>query len=189
MNSQEDFLKRLITALENAKIPYMVSGSVGSSLHGRPRATNDVDIVISPTSEQLDNFTASLGKDYYVSQDAAREAFNRNSMFNIIDTQTGWKADLIIRRDRPYSIEEFRRRRTVKMMGVEIWTLSPEDVILSKLEWSKDRQSEHQSQDALGVAVVQWDNLDIEYLQKWAAQLNIADQLRKLLDKAKKLKK
>lgn len=56
MTSQDDFLKRLARVLGDSSIPYMVSGSFGSSFHGQPRATRDVDIVIAPTEQQLLQF-------------------------------------------------------------------------------------------------------------------------------------
>jgi hypothetical protein len=49
---------------------------------------------------------------YYISPESAREALARRSMFNVIDFDEGWKADLIVRKDRPFSIEELRRRPT-----------------------------------------------------------------------------
>jgi hypothetical protein len=188
MNSQGDFLKCLIAFFEKSTIPYMISGSVASSFHGEPRATNDVDIVIVVTKSQLHEFVQSLGKEYYVSAVAAENALRHNSMFNVIDIKTGWKADIIIRRPRPFSEEEFCRRCTVEMMGQKVWVLSPEDAIVSKLEWSKDRESERQLQDAVGVAFVQWERLDRAYLQKWAKQLHIEELLQKVLSKAQLLR-
>lgn len=160
----------------------MISGSVASSFHGEPRATNDVDIVIGATPSQLHKFVQSLGREYYVSAAAAENALQHNSMFNVVDIQTGWKADIIIRKPRPFSEEEFCRRRSVEMMGQKVWVLSPEDAIISKLEWSKDRESQRQLQDAVGVAFVQWDRLDLAYLQRWAKQLHIEELLQKVLD-------
>src|SRR2546423_709510 len=105
--SQEEFLTQIAQLLEAAAIPFMVAGSHSSSYHGQPRATNDVDFVIDPTSEQLDRFLALLGDRHYVSPAAAREALSGRSMFNVIDFAEGWKADFIIRKDRPFSVEEF----------------------------------------------------------------------------------
>ena len=105
-------------------------------------------------------------------------------MFNIIDMESGWKADLIIRKPRAFSREEFDRRRRVDLFGHGFWVVSPEDVILSKLEWIKDRKSEVQYADALGVAVVQYHSLDHRYLQKWATELGVADSLDRVLKEA-----
>ena len=73
------------------------------------------------------------------------------------------------------------------MLGIQVSAISPEDAILSKLEWSKESQSERQFHDALGVAVVQWQRLDKAYLRKWAQELSVADLLETLLNHAEKL--
>lgn len=185
--SQKDFLTRLVVKLENAGIPYMISGSLGSSLHGEPRATNDIDLIITPTGRQLNTFIQSLSEGYYVSSEAAQEAFRNQCMFNVIDYETGWKADFIIRKNRPFSLEEFKRRIQREIAGVQVFVVSPEDVILSKLEWSKDGESERQLRDALGVAGVQWEILDKEYLRKWARELKVEDLLENILRNAEKL--
>lgn len=181
MISQNEFLQKVVNALNISKIPYMLSGSMCSSFHGHPRATNDVDIVIDPTKEQLLRFVASLGKNYYASKEAALQALENNLMFNIIDIQAGWKADIIIIKKRAYSKQEFSRRKDVNVMGMNISLVSPEDSILSKLEWSKDRESQTQYKDALGVLRIQGDLLDFDYLKKWAKKLNVEASLEQLL--------
>ncbi len=189
MTSQDGFLKKLIKVLDDCSIPYMISGSFGSSYHGQPRATKDIDIVIAPTEKQLLQFVESLGEDYYVSLEAVRDAFTNNSMFNIIDSLSGWKADFILRKARAFSRQEFERKCIAEIGDIGVWVTSPEDIILSKLEWSKDRQSERQFGDALGVAVVQWDRLDVDYLRKWAKELQVRDSLEQLLEQAGRLVK
>jgi len=187
--SQKDFLLRLVSRLQACGIPYMISGSLGSSVHGEPRATNDVDLVIAPMARQLEAFIESLGDDYYVSPTAAKEALRARSIFNVIDHETGWKADLIIRKERAFSVEEFSRRRAANILGTEAMVVSAEDAILSKLEWAKQTGSEVQLRDALGVAVVQWASLDRGYLQKWASELGVGDLLETLLSHAAKLER
>jgi len=181
MTSQGGFLQLLIGELSRHGIAYMVSGSVCSSLHGEPRATRDVDIVIVGAEDKVLDFVQSLGRDYYVSLDAVRDALARRTMFNVIDSRSGYKADFVIRKDRRFSREEFGRRRTTKIAGLDVWVTSPEDTILTKLEWGKDSQSEQQFRDALGVAVVQWDHLDRDYLRKWAKELQVESSLEQLL--------
>ncbi len=185
MTTQRESLFRLLGFLDKTGIPYMVAGSTGSSFHGKPRATQDTDIVIDPAEDQLQRLMALFGDSYYVSREAALEALHRRTMFNVIDMDGGWKVDLIIRKDRPFSLEEFRRRRQMRMTGQPIWVVSVEDTILSKLEWTKGRQSDVQYSDALGVAVAQWETLDIEYLRQWAKQLEVEDALTRLLNEAK----
>src|SRR5438309_2840532 len=102
--SREEFFRSLITLLGQAGIPFMVTGSYGSSHYGKPRTTYDLDLVIDPTAEQLAKFCALAGGSYYVSAEAAHEALLNRSMFNVLDTAGANKADLIVRKDRPFSI-------------------------------------------------------------------------------------
>ena len=187
MTGQQDLLRRLIPRLEQAGIPYMIAGSISSSIHGEARATNDIDIVISPTPGQLDALLASFGDDSYVSPQADRDALRQRSMFHVIDLESGGKVDLIVCKDRPFSEEEFRRRRTVELAEMTISVASPEDTILSKLEWARMGSSERQLRDALGVAAIQWDRLDRDYLRRWAQELGVTDSLEEILRQAEQL--
>ena len=184
--TQEEFLAAIAGSLNAAGIPFMMTGSHVSSHHGVPRAAQDVDVVIDPTPEQLDRFLGLLGDGYYVSAEAAREALHRRSLFNVIDLTGGWKADLIVRKDRPFSIEEFQRRQPVTVAGQALSVASPEDAILSKLEWNKITPSERQVMDALNVAIVQWPRLDQTYLRKWATVLGVREELEEVLRKAER---
>jgi len=184
VKSQHEFLTALTELLLGSDIPFMVSGSVASSFHGRPRATNDLDLVVDPTADALDRLLGSLPSDWYVSADAARQALRARSMFNIIDAESGWKADLIVRKDRPFSHEEFRRRKPADVFGVIVPVVTPEDSILSKLEWSRDSGSERQFTDALQVALLRGADLDRAYLRNWAPALDVTEGLNRLLSEA-----
>jgi hypothetical protein len=179
MKSQGEFIRAICTALEQAAIPYMIGGSVASSIHGPHRSTNDVDIVIAPTAAQLEQFLGAVS-DYYVSRPAALAAFQRCSMFNVIDAPSGHKADLVFLKPRSYSQTELSRRTRVEFAGHEIYVASPEDVILSKLEWSKMGESERQFRDAANVALTKWHSLDFAYLENWAVELDVVEGLNEL---------
>jgi hypothetical protein len=96
----------------------MLTGSFASAYYGSPRSTQDIDLVIVATPEQLRTFVQSLPRsEYYADIDAALEAHKNESMFNVIDMQSGWKIDLIIRKSRAFSQEEFSRRQRVAQRG------------------------------------------------------------------------
>ena len=179
--SQEGLLFHLLELLDSAGIPRMLVGAYASSLRGWFRATQDIDLVIDPSPDQLDFLLSALGEEFYVSQTAAREALQARSQFNIVHLESGWKADLIIRKDRPFSREEFARRSVVEVEGHQIEVASPEDIILSKLEWSKLSDSERQYLDALNVAQIHRDHLDRDYLSRWAPELRVEVLLNQLL--------
>jgi hypothetical protein len=164
-------------------VPYMVSGSLGSGLHGEPRASRDVDVVIDPDAESLSALLRAFSSDWYVSREAAEAALRDRGMFNVVDAATGWKADLVVRKDRPYSAEEFSRRQRAQLLGTPAWVVSAEDSILSKLEWSRESGSARQIEDAAAVVRAKAVKLDVEYLRRWAAVLGISAELERILDR------
>jgi hypothetical protein len=172
--SVPDVFRRIATALDQAGIGYMLSGSFASAHYGVPRSTQDIDLVIETTPAELRAFVAALsGNEYYADLDSAVEAHKRQSMFNVIDLATGWKIDLIIRKSRAFSQEEFRRRRRVSLHDVALFVASAEDVVISKLEWAKLAESRRQIEDAAAILRVRWDALDHSYLAKWIAELGL----------------
>ena len=171
-----DFLGRLVSALDAAGIPYMLVGSFASMFHGEPRATKDLDVVIDPDRATIERLFIHLATEhYYLDADVARDALRRRSMFNVIDLQTGWKADLIVRKARPFSIEELSRRIPGVVEGVPCLVATREDTILSKLEWAKASGSERQLDDVRGIVAVSGDELDRTYIARWAEELGVAD--------------
>ena len=157
----------------------MLTGSFASAHHGSPRSTLDIDIVIAADPENLRTFVKSLPSgEYYADLDAALEAHKRESLFNVIDLATGWKIDLIIRKSRPFSQEEFGRRQMVKVQDLPLFVASPEDMVIAKLEWSKLAQSRRQTEDAAMILRLRWDSLDQVYLEKWIAELDLRQEWR-----------
>jgi len=179
--TSEDGLKFLLSKLDECGIPYMITGSFASNIHGLPRATQDADIVIEVEQKTLERFLESLGSAFYRSPEAAMDALDREQMFNVIHLPTGFKVDLIVRKSRPFSRMEFSRRQPAFYLGANRWFATAEDTILSKLEWSRMSGSERQFNDALSVAKLQSDNLDRAYLEKWAKELDILNLLEKLI--------
>lgn len=170
--SAGDFLARLVVLLDAAGIPYMVAGSFASTFHGVARATQDLDLVVDPTGAALDAFLAALDPDgYYVDPDTARDALRRRSQFNVIDMTTGWKADLIIRKARPFSVEELARRQPAELLGTRTYVATAEDSIIAKLEWAKQSDSMRQLRDVAGIVAMRGAALDLEYVERWVGAL------------------
>jgi hypothetical protein len=175
--SAGDVLARVVSCLERAGIPYMIAGSFASAYHGVPRATHDIDIVMDPSPAALEALLADLpAADYYVDHDAARDALRQASQFNVIDTATGWKVDLVIRKPRPFSHEEFSRREPAELFGTPVFVSTAEDSILAKLEWAKLGDSERQLRDVEGILAIQGESLDLEYVERWVAALDLSEQ-------------
>lgn len=157
----------------------MVSGSVASARHGEARATQDIDLVIDPSPAQVGPLRELLdATGWYIGN--VESAIARRDQFNVVDTNSGWKVDLIIRKDRPFSASEFDRRQPVTIGGTRTWIVTVEDSILSKLEWAKNSESERQLRDVRSMIRQQRDAIDWTYLREWADQLLVGS----LLDKA-----
>ena len=178
---QHQLLAKIVEALDAAGIKHMVTGSFASTFHGEPRMTRDIDVVIDPDTTSIALFVEQFDTNTFYIDDAIA-ATARRDMFNVIDLTTGWKVDLIIRKDRPFSAEEFRRRVPTTIGGVSTYVASAEDTILSKLEWSRRSGSERQLRDVVAVIQVQRATLDFDYLNRWATELGVADQLHVALD-------
>ena len=182
MTPEEEVLGRVVSMLEALAIPYMVTGSIATSYHGRPRATHDADVVIDPAAAQLDALVAELERaGFYVDPAGARSALTQRRQFNVIEKASATKVDLIERRARPFSEEEFRRRQPLDYsFARSVATVTPEDAILSKLEWARrSSDSERQLRDAAGVLELN-PHVDREYVRRWAAELGVADLWERL---------
>ena len=178
----DSLLRAVAAALRDADIPFMLTGSFASAYHGAGRATMDIDLVIDPRQDQLDSFVRTMeAHGMYVSDAAAREALDRRSMFNVIDTQSGWKADLIVRKIRPFSEGEFARRQPIDFFGVHLDVATAEDVIVSKLEWAKLGGSSRQLEDVASLLRLQGDEIDREYVDRWIAALGLEAQWKAAL--------
>jgi len=154
-----------------------VTGSFASSAHGIPRATNDIDIVISPTPEQLRAFLDQFpSSNYATDADDAIDALRRRSLFNIIDYATMWKVDLILRQFTGFDASRFARRQVIEIAGVQLQTASAEDTLITKLWWAKLGPSERQISDAAGILKVQGANLDLDYVEHWVAVMKLEEQ-------------
>ena len=172
--SASEVLRKITTLLDDAGIAYMLTGSFASAHYGAPRSTLDIDIVIAANPEQLQKFVHSLpNHEYYADLETALEALHRQSMFNVIDSVQGWKIDLIIRKTRAFSQEEFERRKVVNVQELPLFVASPEDVVISKLEWSKLSKSKRQIEDVALILRARRESLDEIYLKKWIRELGL----------------
>ena len=172
-------LGRFGQLLDSAGIPFMVAGSFASTAHGRPRTTQDLDLVVDPPSvATLDALLASIpANEFYVDADAARDALRRRSMFNVIDLTSGWKIDLIVRKNRQFSRDEFARRVKMSVFGVPVFVASPEDTIVAKLEWSKlGGGSQRQRRDVAGIVATVGPALDQAYIEQWVRDLELSEE-------------
>jgi hypothetical protein len=170
-------LATIVFELDRAGIPHMLAGSFASSYHGDPRTTNDIDLVIDPTREALEGFVRGLDADhYYVSESAALDAFSRRRQFNVILLDSGWKADLIVCKNRPFSRSEFARRQPAEIDEIRVFIATAEDTVIAKLEWARAGESERQLRDVSGILELRHAALDLDYIREWVHELGLVGE-------------
>lgn len=175
------FVAPVMAALADEDIPAMLTGSLAAAVRGATRATMDVDLVIDPTPESLDRFVDRMdAASFYVSREAAHEALSARSMFNVIDATSGWKADLIVRKLRPFSESEFARREPSELLGVPLAVATVEDLVLAKLEWAMLGGSARQLEDVATLVRLAGAALDLPYIDHWVQALGVHDAWRRV---------
>lgn len=172
----------VVDALDELGCPYFITGSVAGSLHGLPRLTRDVDIVAMMREDDATALRRILAPAYYCDEHAMVDAVRRGRSFNAIHLDTVFKVDVFVLSNRMVDQERLQRRRSVTLSegepGRTYFVASPEDIILSKLEWRRAAGgSEQQWRDVLGILKKQGDALDMTYVRRWAATLGVLDAL------------
>jgi len=172
-------------ALESMPAEWYVGGSVASSLHGIPRATQDVDIVATLRPGHGRRLAAILGPDFYISAEAAETAIGARRSFNVIHLETMFKVDLFTLKDEPYGRRAMARRlvRVVAEGGISIPVATAEDTIAHKLYWYRltDETSEKQWRDLMGVVKAVGAELNLDALHEAATDLGVDDLVERAL--------
>jgi hypothetical protein len=179
MNEQLKVLTVAAQRLTECGIPYMITGSMALVVYATPRLTRDIDIVIDPTESSLGQLLGLYAGEGYVSEEAAVEALHLRGMFNFIDDETLLKLDFIVHKGDAYTTQQFARRRPLDLGGVVADFISPEDLILAKLLWSRELRSERQEADARTL-LSEANPLDIGYIERAAQSLGLADVLQEI---------
>jgi hypothetical protein len=177
MKTELDILKDVTGKLNSLSIDYMLTGSLAMMYYAQPRMTRDIDIVIELNKLQVENFIGLFKDEYYLSQEAIEDSIETSFIFNLIHLKSSIKIDFVIRKLEEYRIIEFNRRKKVNFSGIHLYIVSKEDLILSKLNWAKDSNSELQIKDIKSLLNSDFDK---EYLFNWAKKLALYNFLMRI---------
>lgn len=177
MLSELELLFDVTRRLEEAGLDYMLTGSMALNHYAQPRMTRDIDIVIALLLKDLEILPSVFGEEFYFSEEAARGAVLDQSSFNVIHNESLVKVDFIVRKREDYRLAEFERRRRIEVQGHTMWIVSKEDLILSKLDWARESQSQRQLSDVENLLAT---GADLNYLQTWSRKLNLTDMLTRV---------
>jgi len=170
--SMIETMRDFIEKIDDLGIEYMVTGSYAMSAYGEIRMTRDIDVVVQFAGKDVKSFFDRFSDEYYVSEEAIRRAFDRKSMFNVVSLAHGGKVDCIIQKDNEFARASFARRYKEAVAGVEFWTTTREDLIVSKLNWARDTHSEMQIRDVAKLTDAEYDSA---YVSGWLIKLGLLE--------------
>ena len=167
-----ELLKYVCNSLEENKIEYMLSGSIALSLYAVPRFTRDIDIVLNLKKEDIEKFIALFENNFYLNSKTIKHEVDKKGMFNIIDNNSGYKIDFIIKKETEFRNAEFARKQFKKVFDFNAWVVSAEDLIISKIIWIQTYVSDTQMNDIR--SLLRNDSIDKVYITDWCNKLRIS---------------
>ena len=172
VSDELEILKSVTARLDAAGIPYMITGSMAGNFYATPRMTRDIDMVIELSGKDAGRVVGLFQHEYYIDRDMVQQAVRNQSMFNMIHNTLVVKVDCVVRKETEYHREEFARRRAVSIADQAVFIVSPEDLILSKLDWAKESRSQMQLDDVRNL-LRSVQGLDTGYLNRWVDRLGL----------------
>lgn len=166
----------VLQKLEEKNIPYMVVGSIASTIYGEPRLTHDMDVVIDILPNHIADIEQvfPLEKYYCPPEEILKAELVQRGQFNLLHHESGLKIDFMIRKNSPHSIEEFKRKRKVDFIANrQVYIASPEDVIVKKLVFYREGGSEKHLKDIRGILAQ--TKVDHNYLNHWVNELKLEE--------------
>lgn len=170
---------------ERLAIEYYITGGIAAATYGEPRLTQDLDVVLNITPNAIDQLAVALENEGFYVPGVEDVKLGRMNTLGITHQETIARADLMITSANPFDRLKFERRQQLSLpQRGSIYLASPEDIILSKLQWRRQSQSEKQWRDILGILKTQAEKLDVGYLSNWAEQLDVKDDLDQAFEEA-----
>ncbi|OGS08189.1 MAG: hypothetical protein A2270_10175 [Elusimicrobia bacterium RIFOXYA12_FULL_51_18] len=160
----------------------MLTGGSAVPFWGQVRTTADIDIVVQISPPHILRLVAAIKDDAYIDEEEVIRAVSEKRMFNVICNRTAFKVDFaVMDASNPYAKEAFARRKRLDVAGQPLWVISPEDLVLAKLRWMQSAGgSERQLQDCRSIMELNKGVLDLKYMEKWAAIIEVEAEYRAL---------
>jgi hypothetical protein len=166
-----ELLKNITSLLDQKGIPYMISGSLAFNMYCIPRMSMDIDFVIELHFANVEDFFDIFNSGYYIDKETVLQEIKRTGMFNVIDHRSGFKMDFIIKKNTEYRKLEFSRRIKKMLLDIPVWVVSPEDLVISKIAWIQELQSDKQSQDIRMLMLL--PSIDKDFVNLWCKNLDL----------------
>lgn len=172
----------VIDACEAEGVDHMVTGAFAYSLYGIPRSTKDVDVVLSLAGgEPISKVSARLEKFVQFENQVRFDTLTWGKrLVGTSRESPPFKVELFELFEDPFVLEQFARKRRLlsEQIGRATWLPTPEDVVVQKLRWGRNKDLD----DARDILAVQGtETLDMDYIKNWCARHGTADRLKDAL--------
>lgn len=136
---------------------YFVTGSVAAIIYGEPRLTHDIDIVIYLNEYDVAKFVAEFPEnEFYVPPlEVIKNEIKRGvrGHFNLICHETGFKADIYPIGNDSLHIWAMKNKKEYKIDNTPIFVAPPEYVIIRKLQYYEEGDSDKHLRDIKSIIV------------------------------------
>jgi len=163
----QQIVRRMIDCLEALGVQYMLVGSFSSNAYGVARNTHDADFVVQLGATPVSELAAKLGRDFQLVPQMSFETITATTRYVLDVPSENFKVELFLLSDDPHDRARFDRRRRVEVLGAPAYLPSAEDVVITKLRWSRHGQRQKDLSDARDVIAVSGPQLDWQYVEEW----------------------
>jgi hypothetical protein len=105
----------VLEVLDRLRVPCHLGGSYASAIHGIPRQTHDVNLVVDLHRDRIRELVQALAGEFYVDDEAVSRAVRERGSCNFVHLATGMKVDFFVKGDSAFDLAEFERRVAVRL--------------------------------------------------------------------------
>ena len=176
-----EIVARVLRALNDLHVPYMIVGSLSSNMYGEPRMTKDADVVVQLGDTPLSALLEKLGTDYQIDRQLGFETVTGTTRYHIRHVEDDFLVELFELTSDLHNQQRFERRRETTFGGVKTYVPTAEDVLVQKLRWYRRGKPPKDIQDAENVMEVQVGHLDLAYIRRWCDEHGTRELFEELL--------
>ena len=159
----------------------MLVGSYSSNLYGIERGTRDADFVIELGDKSVSALADRITEEFTLDPRLGFETVTLHTRWRFKHNRSRFKLEMFLLVGDAFDKERFGRRRRMELCGRGMWFQTPEDVIVNKVRWGREKDL----LDVKDVMKVQQKYLDWKYIENWTNHfgcLELLDRLRKAVE-------
>jgi hypothetical protein len=182
--TSNDIVLRFLKVFDEVGVQYMLVGSYSSNFYGRPRSTKDADFVLQLQGDSISAICSKLGSGFKLDPQMSFETVTSTMRYIVTHINSVFKIALFLLSNDPHDRLRFQRRQKEDFEGHEVWLPTAEDVVVTKLRWSKGGRRKKDVDDVTDVLKVRHSRLDLAYIRHWTDQHGTRELFEQLLAKA-----